>query len=400
MRNCFSPAVRFFPLAMLLFAAFVCFPFESWGQTFTFSTLYTFKNNGQDPVTPAGFLIVDSQGNLYGTSLAGGTFGLGTVFEITNKGKLSVLHSFQGSPNDGRGGQGLPAPSEGLARDSAGNLYGTTQQGGTSTACDVGCGVVFKLTPTGKETILYNFGAGAQPTNVILDSHGNLYGTTSFDGAYGSGTVYEISGGNFTVLYNFCHIAGCEDGAFPFSGLVRDSAGNLYGVTYSGGTANDGTIFKVTPSGVETVLHSFLGSPTDGMTPVSNLKQDTKGNLYGTTLNGGPDGGGVLFEQPENGGQETILYSFCPAGCTNADYPYGPVQIDKAGNFYGSASALTGNGSVIWEVTPAGEERILHTFAASAGGAGGLVIDSQGDLYGTTTGQSNVAGSVFKLTRK
>ncbi len=398
MRNRFSPAVQFFVLAMLLFATVACFPCESWAQNFTFSTLYAFKNNGMDPSTPAGFLIADSAGNLYGESLAGGTSDFGTVFEITNKGKLSVLHSFQGSPNDGRGGQGLPAPLVGLARDSAGNLYGTTAQGGNSTGCDRGCGVAFKLTPSGKETILHNFGASGSPSNVILDSQGNLYGTTSADGANSSGTVFEIKGGKYTVLYTFCPVAGCEDGAFPTSGLVRDAAGNLYGVTSQGGSANNGTVFKVTPSGVETVLHNFLGPPTDGSGPVGNLKQDSKGNLYGTTEEGGLNNGGVLFKQPEDGAAATILYNFfsLPHG-TDGFNPLGSVQIDKSGNFYGTATGSDLD-NVVWEFTSSGEEKVLHTLGDSVGGLNGLVIDSKGNLYGTTTGQGTSAGSVFKLT--
>ncbi len=398
MRNRFSPAGQFFVLAMLLFATVVCLPGASWAQNFKFSTLYVFKNNGTDPSTPAGFLILDSAGNLYGESLAGGTSDFGTVFEITSRGKLSVLHNFQGAPNDGEGGQGLPAPTVGLARDSAGNLYGTTAQGGNSTGCDRGCGVAFKLTPAGEETILHNFGPTEGPSNVILDPNGNLYGTTFNDGVNASGTVFEIKGGKYTVLYNFCSVANCEDGEFPDSGLVRDAAGNLYGVTLQGGAADEGTVFKVTPSGVETVLHSFLGPPTDGGRPEGNLKQDNKGNLYGTTFEGGLNDAGALFKQPEDGSADTILYSFftLPHG-TDGFNPLGSVQIDKSGNFYGTATGSDLD-SVVWEVTSSGEEKVLKTLGDGMGGLNGLVIDANGNLYGTTTGQDTTPGSVFKLT--
>jgi uncharacterized repeat protein (TIGR03803 family) len=398
MRNRFSPAGQFFVLAMLLFATVVCFPCESWAQNFTFSTLYKFKQSGQSPVSPAGFLIVDSGGNLYGTTQLGGAFGLGTVFEITSQGKLSVLHSFQGSPNDGNEHEGIPVFS-GLARDTAGNLYGATGQGGTFTApCTGGCGVVFKLSPSGTETILHNFAAYAEPSNLILDSQGNLYGTTAAGGAFNAGTVYQIKGGTFSVLYNFCPVSGCAGGATPTSGVVRDAAGNLYGVTAEGGISNQGTVFKVTPSGIETVLHSFPGSPTDGIDPEGNLKQDNMGNVYGTTPFGGPNNGGVLFKQPKDGEEETIVYNFFSLANGADDYaPIGPVQIDKSGNFYGIATGTNG-GPVVWEVTSAGVESILHTFAPGVGLAGALVIDSKGNLYGTTTGQASVPGSVFKLT--
>lgn len=396
-------------LATILFAIVVSYPIGSWAQSFTFSTLYSFKNNGKDPVSPEGFLIIDSEGNLYGTSLAGGTFGLGTVYEVTKTGKLSVLHSFKGSPTDGRGGQYIPAPLDGLARDTAGNLYGTTLEGGNSnksSSCSpAGCGVVFKVAPSGTETILYNFPAYAQPSNVILDSEGNLYGTTAYggigNGGTGYGTVYEIKDETFSVLYDFCAASGCEDGSIPFSGLVRDSAGDLYGTTIDGGAAGQGTVFKLTPSGIETVLHSFPESPSDGISPEGNLKQDSKGNLYGVTQQGDSGNGGVLYEQPENGAEETILYDFCTAGCA-ASAPVGPVQIDKSGNFYGSGSGFDkqGNGTpVIWEVNSARQETVLYTFPyVENNTVGGLIIDSEGNLYGTADGGTTGSGSVFKLT--
>jgi uncharacterized repeat protein (TIGR03803 family) len=386
-------------LATILFATLVCCPCKSWAQTFTFSTLYSFKSSGTGPNTPVGFLIIDSEDNLYGLSLSGGTYGMGTVFKITSKGKLSVLHSFRGGPTDGEEGQALPAFTQGLAMDKSGNLYGTVPQGGNSTACSNsrGCGVAFKLTPSGTETILYNFAEYSGSSNVILDSEGNLYGTATSNSD--SGVVYEIKDGTLSVLYSFCALPGCEDGAFPSSGLVRDSPGNLYGVTSDGGSADEGTVFKLTPSGVETVLHSFLGSSTDGSSPGGNLKQDSAGNLYGTTAFGDPGNGGVLFEQPEDGKEETVLYSFCTlSGCVQSFNPVGPVQIDKSGNFYGVAYGPDDD-FVVWEVNSVGEEAILHSFPAGMNSPGaGLVIDSAGNLYGINSGTSTNAGSVFKLT--
>jgi uncharacterized repeat protein (TIGR03803 family) len=224
-----------------------------------------------------------------------------------------VLHNFAGKP-DGA----LPYP--GVIRDAAGNLYGVTSDGGTGTACDFGCGTVFEVDTTGKETILHDFdrGAdGADPDSVLLfDSQGNLYGTTAAGGngecgGTGCGTVFELSpqpGGSWkeTVLYAFCSLSGCADGEAPGTGpLVRDAHGNLYGTTYFGGAHRNcngdacGVVFRLDTSGKETVLYSFTGG-AGGAFPLAGLVMDATGALYGTTQGGGDpsciDGCGTVFK--------------------------------------------------------------------------------------------------------
>jgi uncharacterized repeat protein (TIGR03803 family) len=252
------------------------------------TVLHGFTGSPDGSITYAG-LVRDAAGNLYGTTLNGGTYGFGTVFKVDKNGGETVLYSFNAD-----NGQGSYAPYGSLARDAAGNLYGTTEGGGT-----FGTGVVFKVDTTGAETVLYNFGSqsgdGSFPTgSVIRDAAGNVYGTTEYGGAYGFGTVFQVDkNGNETVLHSFA--GGTADGEFPFlSGLLRDAKGNLYGVTGEGGASSFGTVYKLDPAGKETILHSFNGK--DGKIPYGTLIMDKQGNLFGTTSAGGAHGAGVVFE--------------------------------------------------------------------------------------------------------
>jgi uncharacterized repeat protein (TIGR03803 family) len=196
----------------------------------------------KDGRNPDGSLVFDAQGNLYGTTLYGGAKNTGTVFKLDMTGKETVLHSFVGTGGDGT------VPSGNLAIDAQGNLYGTTIEGGDP-SCSLGCGTVFKVDPTGQETVLYrfagNFGGDTTPTGVIVDAQGNLYGTTNLGGAHSSGSVYKLdAAGNFTVLHSF----DGNDGSFA-EGVVLDGHGNLYGTTGQGGgiSCECGTVFKLVP---------------------------------------------------------------------------------------------------------------------------------------------------------
>jgi uncharacterized repeat protein (TIGR03803 family) len=250
-------------------------------------------------------LIRDSAGNLYGTASEGGNLacnggaGCGVVFAVNSAGQETVLYRFKGG-SDGA----FPVAS--LVRDTAGNLYGTTPTGG-DIKCNApfGCGIAFKVTPGGIKTVLHRFhgigGDGSFPeAGLILDAAGNLYGTTSEGGAHGAGTVLKISPTRIeTVLYSFT--SDGADGQFPMASLSRDAAGNLYGTTAYGG-AGYGTVFKVEVNGQETVLHTFQWA-TDGSYPVAPLIRDKAGNLIGTTSNNGPStcnqyGCGTVFKLP------------------------------------------------------------------------------------------------------
>jgi uncharacterized repeat protein (TIGR03803 family) len=325
----------------------------------TEKVLYSFKKQS----APNGNLVLDSQGNLYGTTAAGGGWQQGTVFKVTPSGTEKVLHSFGGYRSKKVDGS---IPFAGVIFDAQGNLYGTTAGGGNN-ACNqgYGCGLVFKLTPSGKETLLYKFKGGTDGWGpggpLLFDKNGNLYGTTGWGGNtgcyqnFGCGTVFKLSpSGTETVLYRF---TGGADGASPTGALVFDSQGNLYGTTPRGGIVNSncsvgcGVVFKLTPSGAETVLYSFTGG-ADGASPQGGLAIDSQGNLYGVT----------------------------------------------ADLYYGGSSW---NWGTIFEVTPSGTETILHSFTAGADGAnpqGSLIFDSQGNVYGTTYFEGLNLGTVFKLT--
>jgi uncharacterized repeat protein (TIGR03803 family) len=264
---------------------------------------------------------------------------VGVVYKLDAAGQETVLHSFTGG-TDGE------YPYAGVTRDSAGNLYGTTQGGGTGNA-----GVVYKLDTTGQETVLYSFSGGADggypDASVIQDSVGNLYGTTFNGGTANMGVVYKLDvGGQETVLYSF---TGGADGASPYAGVIRDSAGDLYGTTVEGGTAGWGVVYKLDASGQETVLYSFMGG-ADGGDPYAGVIRDPAGNLYGTTLFGTYGSGNVY--KLDTTGQETVLYSFTNGA--DGGYPYAGVIRDSVGNLYGT----TYNGGkdiagVVFKLTPA-----------------------------------------------
>jgi uncharacterized repeat protein (TIGR03803 family) len=264
----------------------------------TFTVLYSFKWDFADGAFPYAGVVLDAAGNLYGTTYWGGASGLGTVFKLDTTGAETVLHSFNGG--DGSN------PAD-LIRDANGNLYGTTQFGGASDA-----GTVFKLDTTGAETVLHSFVGpptdGLRPiAGLVRDAGGSLYGTTLAGGSSsncggGCGTVFRLdTTGAETVLHSFAKKR--RDGKFPYAGLVRDAAGNLYGTTVQGGASNNcvggcGTVFRLDTTGGETLLHRFVGgSPaTDGERPGAGLVRDAAGNLYGTTPQGGAYGAGTVFK--------------------------------------------------------------------------------------------------------
>lgn len=379
----------------------------NWATAQTYSVVHTFSGSPDGGGSVAG-VIADAKGNLYGTTLGGGTYGLGTVFKIDKTGKETVLY------NLGSAG--------GLVLDKLGNLYGTTVDGGNRTQ-----GSVFKIDETGKETDLHDFtgsgGDGSYPkAGLVRDTRGNLYGTTQLGGnltcmsGMGCGTVFKVDAtGKETVLYKFTGTG--TDGANPIAALVRDTKGNLYGTTPSGGGVSCefqtgcGTVFKVEKTGNESPLYSFRGylNGGDGAAPASGLLRDTAGDLYGTTLYGGGYGAGSVFKV-ETTDVETELYSFCsPQGCSNGAGPAAGLLMDAAGNLYGTTES--GGASyygTIFKVDASGHETILYNFTGGADGGypeGNLMMDKRGNLYGTTFAGGDLVcnggtgcGVVFKMT--
>lgn len=369
------------------------------GFSFSFTVLHSFA--GTDGAVPEGGVVLDPQGNIYGTTVQGGPVGAGVVFKLDPTGSETVLYAFE----NGAGG-GTPSPSSDLVQDEAGNLYGTANGGA------FGCGVLFEVDPaTGNETVLYAFTCGNDvryPDAVIRDGIGNFYGTTASGGSGGDGTVFKLdTAGNITVFHSFSG----PDGNEPFGDLARDAVGNLYGVTIFGGNyagsclplGGCGVVYKIDTMGNFSLLHVFSGP--DGSTPSAGVTLDSAGNLYGTASRGGQgadSGAGVIFKI-DTAGNETTLYAF--AGGPDGAYPLGSLVLDGAGNLYGTANQggnapwPVGDG-VVFMLDVTGKETVLHTFSGLDDGVlpiGTLARDSSGHLYGTAGGGPEGLGVVFKL---
>jgi len=366
-------------------------------------------------------LIRDAQGNLYGSTAFGGNYtglcdsgyisgGCGVIFSRTITGNFNVLHTFDFS--DG-------ANPTLAAQDADGNLYGSTTGGGNSACQYGGCGVIFKLTPAGDFTVLYNFTGGpdgANPNSLIMDDQGNFYGTTS-----GSNTGFEeifelTNSGRLQVLYVFSQPG---QGSIP-NGLVRDGAGNLYGTTFQGGDYGSGTVFKIDAAGSLTVLYSFMGE-SDGGFPVAPPVMDQAGNLYGTASQNGyrkgkchsPDptqGCGTVFKI-DTAGTFSVLFAFREV---NGQYP-GPLSKDAKGVIYGTTArggnhCSPGGCGVAFKLNSKNRESVLFDFPGREDGAwpGKLVGDSKRNQYGTSAFGGDMAcshqsgqgcGLIFELIR-
>jgi uncharacterized repeat protein (TIGR03803 family) len=315
---------------------------------------FTYWPDGSLPVAP---LIRDAAGNLYGTAALGGNPNVclgncGTVFKVDAANRFTVLYSFTGPPDGG-----LPSYG-GLIRDADGTLYGMTELGG-DTSCDngLGCGTVFKLDASNHETVLYRFTADGAEGNtpvggLIRDAAGNLFGATSKGGDpacfSGCGTMFKLdTTGKLTVLHSF---TGPPDGSIPATSLVSVGS-NLYGTTSSGGYGLGlwGTVYKFDKSGNETVFHSFAGAGADGAAPFAALISDVAGNLYGTTVAGGPYDAGIVF-MLDRTGKESVLHSFNRA---DGSQPEGSLIRDAAGNLYGTTyNGGIHRGGTIFKITP------------------------------------------------
>ncbi len=369
-----------------------------------FTNLYTFPYSPQPPygfrdgATPYAGLVQGRDGFFYGTTSSGGPIDpgygsqLGTVFKISANGALTTLYSFTGG-NDGA------QPYAALVQGSDGNFYGTTYAGGTNNL-----GTVFKISANGALTSLYSFTGTNDGSNpyfgaLAQGSDGNFYGTTTYGGTNNLGAIFKIStNGVLASLYSF---TGTNDGASPWAGLLQGSDGNFYGTTRYGGTNNWGTVFKISTNGALTSLYFFTGT-NDGANPVAGLAQGSNGNFYGTTTYGGTNNSGTVFRISANGAL-TSLYSFSfndgaepyAALVQGSDGNfYGTTVIGGNTNYY-----YAGLGTV-FKIDTNGVLTSLYAFTAQYDGAypvAGLVQGHDGNFYGTTTGIAPNVGNVFRL---
>jgi uncharacterized repeat protein (TIGR03803 family) len=302
------------------------------------AALYTFtgSSDGGDPTSS---VVQDTQGNLYGTAYYGGTKHQGVVFMVDTAGSETVLHTFVGGKNDGC------FPEGGLFRGASGTLYGTTLECGAH-----GLGTIFKVSKDGVFTLLHSFaggskdGANPELGNLIADTKGNLYGVTGNGGPSQNGVVFRLSpAGKLVVLHAFK--GGTTDGCYSFGTLATDKAGNLYGTTSGCGAFGYGTVWELSATAKETVLYNFAGGATDGCYPTAGVVLDSTGNLYGDTVQCGASGYGTVFEL-SNGGTLTLLHSFL---FSDGAYPVGGLLWDSSGNLYGTTS--DGGTGVLYEGT-------------------------------------------------
>jgi uncharacterized repeat protein (TIGR03803 family) len=367
----------------------------------TFTTIHSFS--GKDGHFPFAALDQATDGNLYGTTYYGGAAGSGEVFRITTAGTLKTVYSFCSQTDCADGEYTYAVPVQ--ATD--GHLYGTTYLGGANDL-----GTIFKLSTTGTLTTLHSFAGtdGSEPlAGLAQAANGSMYGTTYAGGSKGDGVVFKITAsGTFTALHSFCSQTACADGQNPFAGLVQGIDGNLYGTTLAGGAHGDGTIFKITPGGTLTTLHSFCSQSgcTDGEFPQTGLIQAIDGNFYGTTILGGAYGNGTIFKITPTG-TLTALYSVCSqVGCPDGNYLYAPLTQATDGNLYGIMQIGGSHGyGTIFRITTTGTLTTLYSFCSQSGcadgeyPAGGLVQDTNGALYGTTAdGGANGYGTIFSLS--
>ncbi len=423
-RNFMSPDRIFRTLGTILLVVVLAVVLRTYAWAGSeFKTLYTFTG-GNDGRYSEGSLTFDQSGNLYGTTFSGGAYNLGAVFKLTPSPKGGwteiVLHSFAGG-GDGAG------PDAGVIFDVAGSLYGTTSSGGASNA-----GTVFKLSQSDgswTESVLYSFVGGKDGSlpraSVILAPAGNLYGTTYYGGRFGYGVVFQLTpNGNGSWKEHVLHDFANYDGSHP-SGLILDQKGNLYGTTFAGGdlkcnpSFGCGAVFQLVPnidgSWKENVLHRFTGK--GGGYPMASLVFDFAGNLYGTTSWNDGLGFGLVFQLTPNGNgswKEKVLYHFKGGikGGSDGSYPTANLLFDKTGNLYGTTLhggnfryCVSVGCGIVFTLKPNSNggwnETVLHRFLNRPGDqpSAGIVFDTAGNLYGTTSGDEvRTFGSVFEIT--
>ena len=390
-KNTFMSTSRIFGQAASSMLALAAFAGPAAAKTAPqFQALYTFTG-GNDGGSPAGNLVADKAGNLYGATSEGGPNGAGTVFKLALDGTESVIYHFTGAA-DG------DLPMSSLLTDSTGNFYGVTEIGGTN-----GIGNVFKITPDGVETTIYSFGTNASDggnpiCQLIWGPHHTLLGTTVNGGTGHDGTVFQVTlDGKETILHNFTG----TDGAFPHAGLVMDPAGNSYGTTFNAGAGSSGTVYEINAKGKFSVLYT-LGNAS-GFFPYSSLTLDKDGNLYGTTTAGGAhNSNGTVFKLTPKG-KLSVLYSF--TGGSDGSSPEAPLFLDKKGNLLSTtASGGTGDNGTVFSLAPNGKLKTLYSFTGTTGSHSqtGFIQDKAvggGWLYGSTYAGGSGNGVVFRIKK-
>jgi uncharacterized repeat protein (TIGR03803 family) len=381
----------------------------------TEKVLWNFAGGSDGSGPWSNYFISDAKGNLYAATASGGTYSVGVVFMLTPGGKETILYEFKGQAN----GDGA-SPHGRLAFDANGNIYGTTQGGGTN-----GTGTVYELSPKSgggwKEKVLYSFSAsgttdGADPSaGMTIAPDGTMFSTTPDGGAYNGGVIFSMKktskGWKQTVIHN---INFPSEGGFPYEGLFRDEAGNLYGAAPAGGTSQAGVIYRLSPTKkgwVDTVLYNFTGQNGDGSGLYwIDLICDKSGNIYGATSFGGTNGAGTVWElvysETKKTYSESILYEFGASGSGDGNNPYGGLAMDSEGNLYGTT--LNGGASNLgasYKLTKHGKtwkETILHSFLGANDGAqptGNAYLDTKGRVYGMAeTGGTSNLGIVYRIT--
>jgi uncharacterized repeat protein (TIGR03803 family) len=394
----------------------------------TFTTLLSF--DGANGLYPHAALLQGTDGNLYGSTSQGGLYAsAGTLFKMTTAGDPSTIYNFCALTNCADGA----FPVQSLIQTANGDFYGATYYGGANgTGTGItGDGTVFTISPSGVLTTLYTFCRtsgcpdGSNPNGgLILATNGYFYGTTFYGGSHGSGlsggTVFRMTAsGALTTLYSFCSESNCADGSNP-NWIIQAIDGDFYGVTQYGGSKGQGTVFKITPAGKFSILHSFCGSGTcgTGALPQDGLIQASDGNLYGTAFRGGLEGCtgfgcGTIFKVSPSTHALTGIYSFCAQGapCNDGSNPYGGLIQGTDGNLYGTTynGGAYGYGT-IFMITLGGELTSLYSFCAGGGSCPdgsnpveGLTQDTNGYFYGTTFGSalgdagSPTSGTIFSL---
>lgn len=407
----FSLAAMLCMLSLFCVAAVTTAP----AQSVAFTSLYSFcwlERACPGGANPSSELLQTADGSFYGTTNLGGQaphcypWGCGAIFKMTPAGAMSTFYNFCGDPGCVEGS----GPTSGLIQATDGNFYGTTGLGGAN-----GFGTIFKITPEGTLTVLNSFGGSygysiydSGYAELVQGSDGNFYGTTANGGTANCGsatcgTIFKITPqGAMTTLYEFCTGSTCWDGYWPIGGLVQGSDGNFYGTTAgdNGGTA---TVFKITPGGSLTTLYNSY----DGFGSTAALIQATDGNFYGTTSQGGASNAGTIFKITP-AGQLTVLYNFCSQpSCTDGATPHAGLVQGTDGNFYGTTSGggqsqnCFGAGcGTVFQITAAGTLTTLHSFDLTDGGdpLATLVQAANGNFYGTADeGGADGAGTVFRI---